>query len=642
MKKYRFAFVSNSQEVGEAVVTYSDPTTEIVNLNLASMERAVPVARQLLSEGVEVIIGGGGTGNLLAETIGQPVVKIDRSPVDMLPALLSAREQSRRVAVTVFSRRVEGLDVLSRLLEIEIQQVVFSSTGELERGINLAIEGGAKIVVGGGICRQIAARYGVNTIIVIPQKENVLQTLHEARAVAAARRADRRQFEELRTILHTVREGIIVVDSLKRVKIFNPAAVEILSSVIPRKLINALIGKRLPATLDPIGLARVLDTGNSESDRVQRIGNLSLIVSTQPIIVDDQLAGAICSIRESSRIQTLDRKLREDLYHRGLVARHTFDEILKGSPSLSTLVTDARKYAVTDAPILLEGETGTGKELLAQAIHNASKRRDKPFLAINCSSLPESLLESELFGYEEGAFTGARRGGKIGLFELAHTGTLFLDEIADISPNMQVRLLRAIERNEIMRIGGDRIVSVDVRIVSSSQRDLFQESRDGKLRSDLFFRLATLNLNIPPLRQRMQDLVALVLALFARHGRTIEIDDHKDLAPLARYSWPGNIRELESAVRTYLALWPDSEFNHKEFVKVVASRMHSEGDLSAQPTQLAIDQSASLKEQLSFHETTIINRALDICANNRTEAAKRLGISVNSLWRKSKRQQLDS
>jgi propionate catabolism operon transcriptional regulator len=638
MSKYRFAFVSNSKEVGEAVVAYSDPTTEVVNLNLASMERAVPVARQLLDEGVEVIIGGGGTGNLLAESIGQPVVKIDRSPVDMLPTLLSAREQSRHVAVTVFSRRVEGLDVLARLLDIEIQQVVFSSTGELERGIRLAIENGAKIVVGGGVCMQIAARHGVNTIIVIPQKENVLQTLHEARAVAAARRKDRRQFEELRTILHTVREGIIVVDSLRRVKIFNPTAAEILSSTIPRKQINALTGERLPAALDAIGFSRVLDTGNSEADRLLRIGNLSLIVSTLPIMVDDQLVGAICSIRESSRIRTLERKLREDLYHRGLVAHYTFDDLLQGSPSLTAIVGDAMKYAATEAAILIEGETGTGKELLAQAIHNGSSRADKPFLAINCSSLPESLLESELFGYEEGAFTGARRGGKAGLFELAHTGTLFLDEIVDIPPSMQVRLLRAIERNEIMRIGGDRIVSVDVRIVSSAQRNLFQESRKGKFRSDLFFRLATLKLRLPPLRERIQDLAALLTTLFEKHGRKIDPRDFKGLAQAMSYSWPGNIRELEATVHTYLALWPNADFSLAEYVKIVADRMQADDETIGQKQPEAREHSASLKEQLSMHEARIISGALQICSNNRTEAAKRLGISVNSLWRKSKQQ----
>lgn len=635
MSKYRFAFVSNSQEVGEAVVAYSDPTTEVVNLSLASMERAVPVARQLLDDGVEVIIGGGGTGNLLAESIGQPVVKIDRNPADMLPTLLSAREQSRHVAVTVFSRRVEGLDVLARLLDIEIQQVVFSSTGELEQGIRLAIENGARIVVGGGVCMQIAARYGVNTIIVIPQKENVLQTLHEARAVAAARRKDRRQFEELRTILHTVREGIIVVDSLRRVKVFNPTAAEILSSTIPRKQIDELIGKRLPAALDAIGFSRVLDTGNSEADRLLRIGNLSLIVSTLPIMVDEQLVGAICSIRESSRIRTLERKLREDLYHRGLVAHYTFDDLLRGSPSLRTIVSDAKKYASTEASILIEGETGTGKELLAQAIHNGSSRADKPFLAINCSSLPDSLLESELFGYEEGAFTGARRGGKAGLFELAHTGTLFLDEIVDIPPSMQVRLLRAIERNEIMRIGGDRIVSVDVRIVSSAQRDLFQESRKGKFRSDLFFRLATLKLRLPPLRERIQDLAVLLTTLFEKHGRKIEARDVKGLTQAMSYSWPGNIRELEATVHTYLALWPDADFSPPEFVKIVADRMQADDETIGRDDS---EQSASLKEQLSLHEAQIISRALDICSNNRTEAARRLGISVNSLWRKSKRQ----
>ena len=644
MSRYHFAFVSNSREVSEAVLAHSDPSSESITVRLASMERAVPVARQLLDEGVEVIIGGGGTGNVLAETIGQAVVKIDRSPVYLLPALLEAKRHSSKIGVTVFSRPVEGLNLLASHLGIELQQIIFSSTDELETGIRKSIADGAKIIVGGGVCRQIAQRYGVESVVVVPQRENVLQTLYEARAVAASRRAEKRKFEELNTILQTIREGIIVVDSLRRVKVFNAAAADILSPILSRKQVDAAIGKKLPAVLDLFGLSHVIETGRGEIDRIHRIGDLNLVVTSQPISVDDSLIGVICSVREASRIQNLDRKVREDMYRRGFVAKHTFEEMLAGSPSLDKLAADGHRYAQSNAAILIQGETGTGKELLAQSIHNASKRNEKPFLAINCSALPETLLESELFGYEEGAFTGARRGGKVGLFEMAHKGTLFLDEIADMSPSLQVRLLRAIERNEIMRVGGDRIVSVDVRIITSSQIDLYQAGLKGSFRPDLYFRLSTLMMRLPALRERSSDIAPLLVGMFRRMGKTVAIDTQILVDLLSSYSWPGNIRELEAVVQTYVALYPDEQFDEGFFKKVFLQRSQHlpvrDGDMNQSYRDVGSD--GSLKDQLSMFEQKIIGRTLSECSNNRSEAARRLGISINSLWRKSRRRQLDA
>lgn len=644
MSRYRFAFVSNSREVSEAILAHSDPTSESITVRLASMERAVPVARQLLDEGIEVIIGGGGTGNLLAESIGQAVVKIDRSPAYLMPALMEARAHSKKIAVTVFSQPIEGLATLAKYLDIELHQVVFSSTDELETGIRKSIADGAEIVVGGGICKQIAQRYGAPTVVVIPERENVLQTLYEARAVASSRRAERRKFEELNTILQTIREGIIVVDSLRRVTVFNAAAADILSPVLSRKQTETAVGKKLPAALDVFGLSRVIETGQGESDRIHRLGDLNLVVTSQPISVDDKLVGVICSVREASRIQDLERKVREDMYRRGFVAKHTFQEMVAASPSLAALAAEGARYAKSDAAVLIQGETGTGKELLAQSIHNASKRSSQPFLAINCSALPETLLESELFGYEEGAFTGARRGGKVGLFEMAHKGTLFLDEIADISPSLQVRLLRAIERNEVMRVGGDRIVSVDVRIISSSQVDLYQAGLDGKFRRDLYFRLSTLMLNLPALRERADDIPMLLKKLFAKAGR-LDFEDSPDLLiALSDYSWPGNVRELEAIVQTYAALYANDYFDKSSFKSVFLSRSRrqSSGVKEAKSSVRLIGLDGSLKKQISLLEQEIISRTLSECANNRSEAARRLGISINSLWRKSRQQHLDS
>jgi len=507
---------------------------------------------------------------------------------------------------------------------------VFSSSTELSGGIQAAVRDGCGAIVGGGICRQVAAGFGVPGVVVVPREGNVLQTLKEARAIALAQRKQRRDLHELRTILDTSRDGMMVLDVDGRVRFANEAAVETL-----RPLLGGapMVDARLPVVLVPLGVLQTLETGEPEFDKVRRVGPIDIVVSSSPIRVDDETVGVVATFREATRIQNIDRKVREKLYTKGFVARYSFGHIQGDTPAIRELIEKARRYARSDAAVMIEGETGTGKELLAQSIHNASKRSEKPFLGINCSALSETLLESELFGYEDGAFTGARRGGKIGLFELANGGTLFLDEVADISPAVQMRLLRVIEEREIMRLGGDRMVPVDVRIISSSQRNLATQDSEGQFRRDLYFRLAALRLRIPPLRERTSDILALLVALFARHGAKLDELATPLCDRLSRYAWPGNVRELDSLVRTYLALSDEAGFSERLFLELF-EQLRADRERSSQPSERS---DGPLRDQLSRIERQIVLRTLEDCGYDRTAAARRLGISLNSVWRKSRR-----
>jgi len=627
----RYAFVSNSAEVGESIRSFIDPELEALSVDLATMEAAVPVARNLLQSGVEVIIGGGGTGNVLAQTLGHSVVKLERDPLDVLTAVLKARAVSNEIALTSFAKEAEGVDLYESLAGVRIKQIVFSSTIELTEGIEAAAREGCGVIVGGGVCRQVATSLGMPGVVVIPRESNVLQTLREARAMALARRKERRDVQELRTILNTSRDGLIVLDVDRRVKFVNEAAIEILRPLLSSAAAS-IVDAELPAALASTGIMNALESGEADVDRVRRAGPLDLVVSSMPIRVDGATVGVVGTIREARRIQNIDRKVREKLYAKGFVARYSFSHIKGEAISIRTTVERARRFARSDAAIMIEGETGTGKEILAQSIHNASARSERPFLAVNCSSLSDSLLESELFGYEEGAFTGARRGGKIGLFELAQGGTLFLDEVADISPALQLRLLRVIEEKEIMRLGGDRMVPVDVRIISSSQRRLCTEETNATFRRDLYYRLATLKLRLPPLRERISDVPHIVGALFEKHGTSDVRLSHSTCEALSEHSWPGNIRELDSLVRTYLALAEAGDFSEKLFLEVFDElRATSDGQISddgADPM--------TLKEQVQRFERQVVMQTLRDCQFSRGEAARRLGISLNSLWRKSR------
>ena len=246
--------------------------------------------------------------------------------------------------------------------------------------------------------------------------------------------------------------------------------------------------------------------------------------------------------------------LRRQMMQKGHYARYTLDDVIGISTAITETKNILRKMAATDSPVLLMGETGTGKELMAHALHQASRRADGPFIAINVAAMPENLLESELFGYEEGAFTGAKKGGRPGLFEFAHQGTLFLDEVEGMSLSMQVKLLRVLQEGEIMRVGGGSIIRVDVRIVAATNESLEEKIQDGSFRKDLYYRLNALTVEIPPLRKRGDDIFLLLDYFMRKMGGDFTLSEGVK-AFLRRHPWPGNIRELQNAVEyfNYLA-----------------------------------------------------------------------------------------
>jgi transcriptional regulator with PAS, ATPase and Fis domain len=284
----------------------------------------------------------------------------------------------------------------------------------------------------------------------------------------------------------------------------------------------------------------------SPADKSASIFNLrgkQLVVSKIPVI-SGKATTHLFTFREIAGIQRLEKDVRVKLARRGYLTKYDFGDIWGASPGLQAAVDRARRFARTDKTIVITGESGTGKELFAHAIHCHSLRREGPFVAVNFAGLSESLIESELFGYEEGAFTGAKRGGKAGLFEQAHGGTIFLDEIGDASPGVQSRLLRVLQERELLRVGGSKIVPVDVRVVAATNRDLRQAMAQGRFREDLFYRLSALPLDIPPLRERPED----ILPIFQRYLQD-QYRVQKPLTPavaahLTRYAWPGNVREL--------------------------------------------------------------------------------------------------
>ncbi|HEX8495021.1 MAG TPA: sigma-54 dependent transcriptional regulator [Pyrinomonadaceae bacterium] len=329
-------------------------------------------------------------------------------------------------------------------------------------------------------------------------------------------------------------------------------------------------------------------------------------------------------VHQAARAHKLEREI---LRLRSELSKHKgFDHLIGGSPALEATVKQARAVAGTSATVLLTGENGTGKEMLARAIHEESTRASGPFVAVSCAALPESLIESELFGHEKGAFTGATQARK-GRFELAHEGTLFLDEITELTPSVQVKLLRVLQEREFERVGGTKTLAVDIRLIAACNRDLEQEVEAGRFRRDLYYRLNVVPLVLPPLRQRHED-IPLLAAHFAakaadKHGRTRPTLDPALIEALQEYDWPGNVRELENLMERLVVLTPAARLG-LEFLPEKMLRSSLDATAADETT---------LEGALTALKRRMIESALQAESGNKVAAAKRLGISRSYLHR---------
>lgn len=344
--------------------------------------------------------------------------------------------------------------------------------------------------------------------------------------------------EELKTLLDLSSDGILMTNAEDKVMQYNQALTQMLKIKSCRlgTEINDLLGEEFAKTFK---LAEI-------EEKLFNISSRDYLVSKKPIHYYGQNSGFSYNFKDVTQVKELERTLNKQMCEKGLVAKYTFDSIYSKSTQMINMIDVAKRMAMTDMTVFIAGESGTGKELFAQSIHNASPRNTKPFVAVNCGALSESLLESELFGYEAGAFTGALKNGKTGLFEQAHKGTIFLDEIGDMSKVMQTKLLRVLQEKQVMRVGGKHVVDIDVRIVVATHKDLFEMVESGQFRKDLYFRINVFPIELPSLKDRSEDILEL---LYRFVDKNIKLD-LSVVRFLENYEWGGNIRELKN-VATY-------------------------------------------------------------------------------------------
>ena len=468
--------------------------------------------------------------------------------------------------------------------------------------------------------------------------------LYQEKELLLEKQAIRNMHEELTGVFDTMSDGVLALDKDGRVSQFNPAAQKIIGysdeALIGVHVVDLFSGKA-PKTLN------LLETGEAFNDREILLdgfrGKIHAMASGKPRFDENnQLIGATIILRPIDRVQELVNA------YAGAQASFTFDSIIGEDRQLKRSVELARRAAVNDSTVLLQADSGTGKEVFAQAIHNGSLRRNGPFVAINCAAIPRELVGSELFGYVEGAFTGAKRGGRPGKFELANNGTLFLDEIGDMPLEQQAMLLRAIQERAILRVGGDSLINVDVRIIAATNQDLLTLVEEGRFRADLYYRLNVVRITIPGLKERPGDINLLfnhfLKEMSLRFNRNVTLVDPAVLKCLENYDWPGNIRELQNVVERILLVAEDGhitiEHLPREIVNEAVGHSRQRWGNIPEPVSVAaadktLDRNARKLYVIEQEKEQII-RALDMNGGNVSKAAAELGISRNTIYRKMK------
>jgi transcriptional regulator, propionate catabolism operon regulatory protein len=562
------------------------------------------------------------------------VIEIQVTGYDIIRAIDECKRKynPKKIAVIGMESMTYGADSLQEIMGVDIESFKIENEEEALKAIELAEQRGADAIVSGLMTYNIAKGMGKKCVWIYTGKEAVRQAIKEAVNAATVVRNERAKAELFTIILENAKEAIVAVNREGRITAFNKAAYKALNMNTMKKVNGYEISRVLPG----LNLSKVINNGEEEVGVIDTINDTTIISTRVPIKAGTYKAGAVITFQNVDVIQEIESKIRKEMSSKGLVAKYSFGNIVGNSTILNKAIQNAFKYSQVDSNILIIGETGTGKELFAQSVHNASNRRLEPFVAVNCAALPENLLESELFGYVEGAFSGAVKGGKQGLFELAHKGTIFLDEVSEIPINLQAKLLRVLQEREIRKIGDHKVIPVDVRIICASNIDLEERVREGKFRQDVLYRLNVLNLRIPSLRERSEDIDLIAKHFIEKYCRkfskfTPELTSEAASA-LRSYSWPGNIRELRNICER-LVVFSEEEYITFEDVKELLN-LSNKPDRTVPKTQ----EETSTKE-LDIKPEEDIEMMLKLMKSmslNKTEAAKILGISRTTLWRRLK------
>ena len=564
----------------------------------------------------DIIVVRGMTSRALSEKYPETtIVDIKMDAFDVSSALLEAKKKFpgiRKIGLILPSSSICSASILTELLGIEVVMREVRGEEHMESTLREMVKEGCEVFIGGLTLKRVSEKMGLEYVHIKTGPSAIDSSIKDAITAAHILDRERSRLGLMKSLVNNTPDSLLIIDDKGKITAANHAA----SSFFRRPNLVGMDAK----DLFPLEIYSVCD----DVEVVQTIGDKTVLITEHPVHIEGEKRATYVSLRLVEDIRRTEKKIRSKLQEKGLTAKYSFSDIVTEQVEMKQLVAKALRYAHVEGNVLLTGETGTGKELFVQSMHNASPRRDKPFVAVNCAALSEQLLESELFGYTEGSFTGAQKGGKTGLFELAQGGTIFLDEIGEMPIRFQAKLLRVIQEREIRKIGGDEFIPVDVRIMSATNQNIPDLIEKGLFRRDLYYRINLLTLHIPPLRERLDDIPAIFKRFVERKSKALNIVPpmvEKDaLECLKGYSWPGNIRELRN-VAERAVIFSSSNCITRDTLKEI--------DVSVG------EKKASEEKKIPLTSEELYRRYVE-SGLTLNDFALSIGISRTTLWRKFK------
>ena len=564
----------------------------------------------------DIIVVRGMTSRALSEKYPETtIVDIKMDAFDVSSALLEAKKKFpgiRKIGLILPSSSICSASILTELLGIEVVMREVRGEEHMESTLREMVKEGCEVFIGGLTLKRVSDKMGLEYVHIKTGPSAIDSSIKDAITAAHILDRERSRLGLMKSLVNNTPDSLLIIDDKGKITAANHAA----SSFFRRPNLVGMDAKEL----FPLEIYSVCD----DVEVVQTIGDQTVLITEHPVHIEGEKRATYVSLRLVEDIRRTEKKIRSKLQEKGLTAKYSFSDIVTEQVEMKQLVAKALRYAHVEGNVLLTGETGTGKELFVQSMHNASPRRDKPFVAVNCAALSEQLLESELFGYTEGSFTGAQKGGKTGLFELAQGGTIFLDEIGEMPIRFQAKLLRVIQEREIRKIGGDEFIPVDVRIMSATNQNIPDLIEKGLFRRDLYYRINLLTLHIPPLRERLDDIPAIFKRFVERKSKALNIVPpmvEKDaLECLKGYSWPGNIRELRN-VAERAVIFSSSNCITRDTLKEI--------DVSVGEKKASEEKKTPLTSEELYRRYVESGLTLN-------DFALSIGISRTTLWRKFK------
>ena len=622
-----------------------------VTIKVTDEEYVSSVCREMSEKGKKVFLFYGMDSRLVEYGRGICSVMVKKSTMDFIKTGIGSNNVKKAVLL-LYNNEYVDCDFISSLWGIEVESFNMSCSESSRNKFISSADSGA-IYIGPSEFAYTFRSSGLKYREAKLSEETISNALKSAEDLVEVKLREEEQnrenelrIEQYKVVFNFTNDAILAIDENGIII----AANDMVYKFLKLNLNDRLEGKHIYNVVKGTKMIKAMEKDGGDIGDIFELPYGTVLTHRIPIEINGQKKGVVSTFQDLAVLQEHEKNARLSLTKskKGFFAKYGFNDIKGSSSAITETKNVAGSYAFSDSTVLILGETGTGKELFAQSIHNAGSRNGGPFVAVNCAAIPKNLLEAEFFGYTEGSFTGASKGGKAGVFEMAHMGTIFLDEIGEMPLEMQVQLLRVIQEKEIRRIGSDTVIPVDVRVIAATNRDLHSEVLKGNFREDLYYRLDVLELKIPPLRNRREDIAEIAVSFLKasdyKNYKSNEAMWHEIIDELSRYDLRGNIRELQNILERLTVMMKNSRITTSALFSEISNGL-SKDDTEEYHKYIVKNQSAikydgsentDTDEAMKNWEKKRIIAALKNNSLSRTKAAKELGMSRSTLWSKMK------